>query len=100
MANEHQTTEAAWCSTPGCPRTTTGCPRCGTGAYAPAQQPTAPRMIEVPTHRLEPELFTPTMHLRWRVPPYTITQPRVLEQAWRGTKGTVEWRPVPVEVVP
>jgi hypothetical protein len=40
MPSEQQTTEAAWCSTPGCPRTTAGCPRCGTGAYAPAQQPT------------------------------------------------------------
>jgi len=39
--SENQSTGAAWCSTPGCPRTTAGCPRCGTGAYAPAQQPTA-----------------------------------------------------------
>lgn len=45
------------------------------------------------------EVLEPTMLLRWRVSQWTTTQPPVLEQMWKGDSGSVEWRPVPVEVV-
>jgi len=46
------------------------------------------------------EAFRPTMQLRWSRPPNTTTRPDVLQQAWAGDRGTVIWRPVPVEIIP
>jgi hypothetical protein len=57
-------------------------------------------MVEVPMHRLEPEAFAATPQLRWSVRQGWPTPPPVLEQLWRGHKGSQEWRSVPVEVVP
>lgn len=46
----------------------------------------------------EPEAMRQTMMLRWRQVPHTTTKPPVLEQAWVGERGRIEWRPVPLVI--
>ena len=53
--------------------------------------------------------YRPTLAMRWKIEGGmgklldamgTISGARVLQQAWEGDDGTVEWRDVPVVVLP
>lgn len=56
-------------------------------------------ILEMPGFSQMPEYFSASPQFRWAVPAGTTTKPPVLEQAWRGSLGSIRWEIVPTEVV-